>query len=119
VLLAEDDDDARAVFADSLRRAGYAVIEVANGAQLLDALTGAPAVDLVISDVRMPIVSGLDALVAMRAARFKTPFIVITAFGSAEAHREAKLLGARAVLDKPFQVRVLLAVVRAALVSAA
>ncbi len=118
VVLAEDDADARSVFADALKQAGYVVVEAANGSQLLDVFAVVQAIDLVISDVRMPMISGLEALIALRLGRLKVPFIVITAFGSPETHREAERLGAVAVLDKPFGVRTLLSVVEEALSSA-
>jgi DNA-binding NtrC family response regulator len=115
VVLAEDDPDARSVFADALRAAGYLVVEAANGVELLDVFAVVDGIELVISDVRMPMISGFDALAALRLDRLKIPFVVITAFGSAETHREAERLGAIAVLDKPFGVRRLLSVVESAI----
>ena len=111
VLVAEDDPEMRRLLGSTLRRDGYEVFEVENGVDLLDRLATeilhphVPSTfDLVISDVRMPGVSGLEVLAGMRAADALTPFIIITAFGSPELHAQALAGGAVAVLDKPFEI---------------
>jgi CheY-like chemotaxis protein len=60
--------------------------------------------DVVISDVRMPGRSGLEALSQFRQTNGSTPFVVITAFGSEEVHAQARELGATFVFDKPFEM---------------
>ncbi len=120
VLLAEDDGEMRSVIALHLRRAGYEVTECRDGMELLDHLNGyvervrgAEHYDLIISDIRMPGVFGLAiAEGATDYAEFP-PMILITAFGDAETHRTAKQIGVTAVLDKPFQMAVLLDKARA------
>jgi CheY-like chemotaxis protein len=118
VLLADDDPDLRELIRDALRGAGHEVLEAEHGAHLLellstflfDARNGPPA-DVVVSDLRMPGVTGLSVLAGLRAQRARLPFILITAFADAETHAEAGRLGA-AVLDKPFELPALLALVR-------
>jgi DNA-binding response OmpR family regulator len=118
VLLAEDDPSMRRLLAGTLRRDGFQVIEVENGAELL-ALVGsllldpaaAGSVDLVISDIRMPGASGLEVLARLRAGDRVTPVFLITAFGDPATHAEAQRLGAR-TFDKPFDLRELRAAVR-------
>ena len=68
--------------------------------------------DLVITDVRMPGPSGVEMLEWLRGVVWSIPVIVITAFGDPVLHAEARRLGALAVLDKPFDVNELLALVR-------
>ena len=63
-----------------------------------------PAVDLVISDVQMPGVDGLDVLRRLRAGHEAPPVILITAFGDVHLHRRARELGAVDVIDKPFDL---------------
>jgi CheY-like chemotaxis protein len=118
ILLAEDDLEMRRLIADTLRRAGYEVIEARNGGELLDQLTGwlvddqrPVPFDLVISDQRMPGFTGLGVLEGLRAFAGAPPFILITAFGGSEFAAEACRAGARAVLDKPFELPDLLATV--------
>ena len=74
--------------------------------------TGPDAVALIVTDNRMPGCTGLELLTALRAAHWETPVILITAFGSAATHRHAAALGATAVLDKPFPLDQLRALVR-------
>jgi DNA-binding NtrC family response regulator len=110
VLLAEDDDEARTLLARALRQDGYRVREARDGHELLQEMGGAmlghteDPIDLVISDIRMPGPSGLAVLRSVRSADWAIPFILITAFGDEDTHREAERLGARAVFDKPFDV---------------
>ncbi len=116
ILLAEDDAEMRALVSGDLRRAGYSVVECADGAALLRRLQSASrteglGVDLVIADVRMPELTGLEVLERLRGADPFTPYIVVTAFGSAETRRVARRLGAIAVLDKPFEIADLLRLV--------
>jgi DNA-binding response OmpR family regulator len=106
VLLAEDDDELRSMLASALRRRGFGVVEVKNGIALLERLMdpGSPAFDLIVTDVRMPGLSGLEVIgSAQPEGWINTPVILITAFGDAELHEEAGRLGAL-VLDKPFDI---------------
>ena len=120
VLLAEDDDAMRTLLAEELRARGYHVMEAANASELQDWLEQAyfhdgaePPPDLIISDVRMPGGSGLDVLSWLRRFDWRTPVVLITAFGDVETHAEAHRLGAAAMLDKPFEVEDLLQAVAA------
>jgi DNA-binding NtrC family response regulator len=68
--------------------------------------------DLIITDVRMHGVTGLEILAGLRENDWSTPVILMTAFGDAELHAEAMRLGALAVLDKPFELDALRTLVR-------
>jgi DNA-binding NtrC family response regulator len=121
LLLAEDDAELRRSLAWALRKAGYDVAEFADGIDLVDELIGLmiddpqlESTDAIVSDIRMPGVSGLSILDALRSFDTATPVILITAFGDPSTHVAATLRGAR-VLDKPFDAEDLLAAVRRAL----
>ncbi len=111
VVLAEDDAGFRQLLADELRSHGYDVVPIANGAELVDYL-GKCAIRperfkppaLIVTDVRMPGINGLDVLRGLSRIGHRTPVVVITAFGSSETHELAHALGASLVLDKPFDV---------------
>ncbi len=108
VIVAEDDAEMRRVVVDMLRAEGHEVHEVADGGQLLLELARSSrfnydAVDLVISDVRMPVCSGIQALETIRGIRPRLPFLLLTAFGDELAHERALHLGAT-LLDKPVSV---------------
>jgi CheY-like chemotaxis protein len=110
VLLAEDDAEMRSVVADALRGDGYQVIEAADGGRLLVDVAarlkggdGANSLDLIVSDIRMPICTGLQILAALREAHWRTPVILMTAFGDEGVRRHAESLDA-VLFDKPFDV---------------
>jgi CheY-like chemotaxis protein len=110
VLLAEDDSAMRALLARALRKSGFEVLEASTGHEALERLARAQVdqppsrFDLIISDVRMPGYTGLDLLARLHRANSRVPVILITAFGSASTHADAKRLGAFATLDKPFDL---------------
>jgi DNA-binding response OmpR family regulator len=117
-VLAEDDVEFRRLVAAALGRDGWEVTEAANGSELLEQLEDAAQrhepVDAVITDVRMPGLTGLQALDWLqRAHAWWTPVIVITGFGDELTHLQASHLGAH-VLDKPFDLDDLRALVRKA-----
>jgi len=108
VLLAEDDSEMRRLLADALRGESYDVVEAADGTELLDQLSVSLVrqlpLDCIITDVYMPRMTGTEALQRIRGAGLDCPVIVITAFGSHTTRVDAWLLGASAVLDKPFTI---------------
>ena len=115
LLLAEDDEEMRLLLAWGLRRAGYDVLEAGNGSELLEKFAacereGTP-VELVIADVHMPGVTGLQALEFLRHIGCEVPTILITAFGDRRVELLARELGATAVLDKPFEAEQLEALI--------
>ena len=122
ILLVEDDEDMRDLLAAALRADGYTLIEAANGDDAIEwlgigALDGEPRrwPSLLVSDVRLPYLSGLDILEGLSLAGKQLPIVMITGFGDAETHARALALGATCVLDKPFSLTALRYAVRAAL----
>jgi len=121
VLIAEDHDEFRQLLAQSFRIQGYEVTECRHGVELIGQLKclreSAPDsdVDLIISDIRMPGVSGLSVLEGLRECNNAPPVILITAFGDPQTHAEAMRLGAVAIIDKPFEIVDLLLKARAIL----
>jgi len=114
ILVAEDDAEMRAFLGQALQEEGHEVLGAANGAELLERLESLVACgrepDLVISDVRMPGISGLELLEALRETWW-LPVILITAFGDHSLHETASERGASRVLDKPFEIDYLLGTV--------
>lgn len=113
ILVAEDDSDMRQLVVEALRKDGYDVTAVADGGRLLVTLaheivdgSGADLADLVVSDVRMPICSGMQILEQLRASRWPVPVILMTAFGDAATREHARALGAL-LFDKPFDLNAL------------
>jgi two-component system OmpR family response regulator len=109
VLVADDDEDMRALVAETLRADGYAVREARDGEELLDALEGAfddplSCPDVVVTDVMMPRLSGLGVLDALRRAQLHFPVILMTVLVDHSVDIVARRLGAVGVLRKPFDV---------------
>jgi CheY-like chemotaxis protein len=110
ILVAEDDAEMRRLVVEMLRGEGYSVTEAADGGRLLVELSrtivrgeGADELDLIVSDVRMPICTGLQILEQLRASQWETPVILMTAFGDSATRERARELDAL-LLDKPFFV---------------
>ncbi len=105
VVLAEDDAALRSLLAEALARMGLEVDEARDGFELdarLAALAGAPA-DLVVTDVRLPGLTGLTAIARLRRSDFTTRVLVITAYAEPETRRFAAELSAT-ILEKPFDL---------------
>lgn len=112
ILLAEDDQILADGLCRSLREAGYAVDHVADGANA-DAALAANEFDLVILDLGLPRVDGLDVLRRLRARNASTPVMILTATDSVEQRVTGLDLGADDFMAKPFALSELEARVRA------
>ncbi len=112
ILLAEDDDAFRSLLAAELRADGYRVVDVRNGSHALQHLVGSrPArsgfrhLDLVVTDINLPGgLSGLDLASVIRHDNIPARLVCLTAFASSEVRERARLLGADAFFDKPFDI---------------
>ncbi len=114
ILVAEDQTDIRDLLVMNLRSAGYEVTAVADGAAALSAQTAQPR-DLLVLDLMMPALDGLEVCKALRARGSATPILMLTA-KSTELDRVLGLeLGADDYLTKPFSLAELLARVKALL----
>jgi CheY-like chemotaxis protein len=102
IFLADDDDDTRLLMGSALRRAGFVVIEASNGLELVERVKrdATPHV-LVISDVGMPELDGIDAVHALKGVRPSMPVLLVTAFADSETIRRAHAVGVKLVLPKP------------------
>lgn len=101
ILLADDDDNLRRVLEFQLQEADYNVLAASDGAEAL-ALFSANDIDSVITDLRMPKVSGLELLEKIKELNAETPVIVVTAFGEVETAVAAVKAGAFDYINKPF-----------------
>lgn len=118
VLIAEDDQALRELLTFALHRAGFSVVCCNNGQRLLDMLKKgiedpSTAVDIVITDLRMPALSGIEVLEALFDQPERPPVICMTAFGDEKTHRTAIRWGATHTIDKPFDIDEMIELVRA------
>ncbi len=114
VLVVDDEQSMRDVLSIMLKRAGYGVTIASDGEEAIGHI-GKEIFDLVITDLKMPKVGGLDVLKAVKSASSETVVLVITAFASAESAVEAMKHGAYDYLTKPFQVDEVQLIIRNAL----
>ena len=103
-LLVDDEPVVRKVMRRALMRAGFEVTEASNGQAALDQARQS-AFDLVVSDVRMPLMSGLDLLEQLSLHRPRLPVILISGSFEAAGVQRATALGAFDVLNKPFALQ--------------
>lgn len=99
ILIVEDDADLRSVIKEQLDGAGYNVIEAANG-QIALRIIADQQVDLIITDIDMPIKNGLELLEEVKRDNARIPVVVMTGGN----HNEQMILaaGASAFVQKPF-----------------
>ncbi|HEU0122903.1 MAG TPA: sigma-54 dependent transcriptional regulator [Bryobacteraceae bacterium] len=112
VLVIEDEEKLRRVVQLQLQTSGY---EVELAATAEEGVSASERADLVLTDLRLPGMSGLDFLDRMHAARPGLPVVLMTAYGSVETAVEAMKKGASDFLVKPFSLDHLTAVVAKAL----
>ncbi|MDA8123106.1 MAG: sigma-54 dependent transcriptional regulator [Deltaproteobacteria bacterium] len=102
ILVVDDDEMMRSFLSTVLREAGYAVEESRNGADGLGKLAGSDF-DLVVTDLRMPDLSGLEVMRQGKALRPDARWVIITAYGSIGNAVEAMKAGASDYLAKPLR----------------
>ncbi len=114
ILIVDDDPQMRKTLANLLRRENYATIEADGGAQAVERLKQ-DVFDLLITDLHMEPMSGMDLLRAVKQTQPDLEAIVVTAFGTVETAVEAMKLRAFDFVTKPFQTDEILLRVRNAL----
>src|SRR5262245_16892679 len=114
ILVVDDEPGTRKSLATLLRRERYRVTETGTVADAIGRLKGEPF-DLVIADLRMEPLNGLDLLALVRRYSVTCPIIIMTGHGTPEARSEALALGALDLVEKPLQVADLLLRIRAIL----
>ncbi len=114
ILVVDDEATIRLSLAEALAADGYKVDAAQTGEEAL-ALCHAAGYDLVVSDLKLPGVSGLELLQALRHQGGETPFIMMTAYGDVDTAVSAMRAGAYDFIQKPFKLTAIKQQVRAAL----
>lgn len=113
ILIADDDDGVRAMLRDLLEDEGYIVSEVKTGTEVLTRMASGNGYGLLLMDLRMPGIDGLEVLERLRKNNNDTGVIMITAHGTSSVAIRAMQMGAYDYLVKPFAIeQVLLQVQR-------
>ncbi len=103
ILVVDDEESVRYSFSKLLRAPDYQVSGVQNGSEALEKIKQDPP-DLVILDIEMPGMSGLEVLQQIKHLAPRIPVLIITAYGSSERVITAMKYGAYEYLEKPFDV---------------
>jgi len=114
ILLAEDDDDLRALYGFMLATAGYKVNAVRNGLEALAEIqVNRP--DVLVTDMAMPVLNGLDLIASVRSNDefADLPVVAITSYGK-EIRELARAVGATNAIDKPTELERMREVIDAA-----
>ena len=102
ILIVDDEDGMRRLLSRVLTREGYETSAVANGAEALR-LVASERFDLVVTDIKMPEMDGLQLLAELKEYEPSLPIIVITAYGTIENAVQALRSGAYDYIAKPFE----------------
>lgn len=102
VAIADDDPESRELLRHILWNPDTEIVEAVNGAELIQLLAEQAPFDLIVTDVDMPWMEGLQALRSARAADILTPAVVITGLTRPDLEAAVARLGATKLLRKPF-----------------
>ena len=114
IMVVDDEADVRALLCNSLKRVGYNVISASCGSEALE-LLGHKEISLIIADIRMPEMSGMELLACIKQSNLQLPVILLTGYASVQNAVEAMRLGAADYVMKPFTVSALQSTVQRAL----
>ncbi len=112
ILVVDDEEDILWGLSEELSRHGWEVITASNGTEALSVLESTPDLDFLITDVRMPDISGIDLLLKAKEINPQIKAIVMTAHGTETLRSEAIQRGAISYLEKPFDFDQLLSVIQ-------
>ena len=104
LLIVEDNRSLRDMYVDYLQAEGHEALSALSGQEALDYLREGRRIDLLILDIKLPDMNGLELLEKMRALGFNAPVIVITGYGSIKTAIQSMHMGASDFLIKPFDI---------------
>ena len=111
IMIIEDDEEMRSLLIDFFKEEGFETDSASNGIDALRILSE-DHFDLVITDLRMPGLTGLDILPTIRRLKPETPIIVMTAYGSDHVRLKSFEKGATTYLEKPIRLSELRSLIR-------
>ncbi len=104
IVVVDDESESLAAMTRALQRVGYEVISFEDGEEALHHPTVLQDIDLVVTDLKMPRITGLDLLKQVRAMNPETGFLIVTAHGTIESAVEALKSGADDYILKPLDL---------------
>src|SRR5438874_7147345 len=103
ILVVDDQELMRDSLAATLSRAGHDVVACTDGPAAVDRLSSGPRFDLLVTDLKMPRMTGIELLTEAKRLRAEMPVVVMTAFATVQTAVEAMKLGAYDYIQKPFE----------------
>ena len=107
VLLVEDETTLRSLLVRQLRQIGYRVIEASNGKEALDLFAENSEIDLLVTDLMMPYMGGIELVNRVRTQKQNLPVLFISGYLDSASSDLAKIKKPFSALRKPFTLRVL------------
>ena len=104
ILVVDDEEGARELFNTILTDEGYEVTLANDGQDALSCMRG-NTYDLVVTDIKMPGMDGLQLLQEIRKAGSQADVIMVTAYGEVESYLKAMSLGAAEYINKPIRIK--------------
>lgn len=101
LLIVDDEPELRELIKDLCKELTSNILVAPNGLKALEIIREGN-VDAILSDINMPIMSGLQLLTELRAEGFQTPFVILSGFGDKQNTLQALRLGAADFIEKPF-----------------
>ncbi len=104
ILVVDDEEGARELFNTILTDEGYEVTLAVDGREALTCMQSDPY-DLVVTDIKMPGMDGLQLLQEIRKSGSRADVIMVTAYGEVESYLKAMSLGAAEYINKPIRIK--------------
>ena len=104
IAIADDDPDTLELIELAVRGPGVEIHAVTNGLELLELLANCEPFDLIVTDVRMPSIGGLQVLASIREAGLHTPALVVTGLDNPALSDTISRLGNAMLVRKPFEI---------------
>lgn len=102
VLFVEDEEDLLKIISDALDKLGANYLSATNGLEALEILEKNPDIDVVVTDINMPYMNGIEMIKTMKERGIDLPIIIMSAHTEKEYISEAKEYGVEEYLLKPF-----------------
>jgi DNA-binding NtrC family response regulator len=115
ILLVDDEPDILKILSDILMPSGYATVSKPDAESALAVIREGKQIDLVITDLRMPGMSGSELTTILRQILPSVPIIMLTGYGSVESYLKSMSSGAFEYINKPIQATELRRIVKTAL----
>lgn len=112
VMIVDDQTGIRRLLAEYFNSVGWQPVQAKNGQEAVELFNESPDVNVILLDMKMPVMDGLETLRCVRDKDREVPVIIMTAYGELDLVRQAESLGISAKVSKPFDIEMLRDMVR-------